>query len=252
MALFKNPIESHAHSLKVLNTLREYDTFLESLTVIADMGAGAGLDAEWFATLTTRDDDPTPLNYIVYAVDQKIDKLEIDTNLYPNLKPMEGNFEERVVPRQVDLIWSHDSFQYARDPFKTLANWKNTMSVNGMLVLSIPQTTYWDSTVNRLVISQYNGQCYSYNLLNLMYMLAISGFDTRDAFFYRDPDSPWLYAAVYASSDGPLSRNTTWEELAERYLVNDSVVDSVNKYGYARLEDVVVRWLDKDYYQITN
>jgi SAM-dependent methyltransferase len=252
MGLFKNPQASHEHSLKVLTALREYDTFLESLKVIADMGAGTGLDAEWFATLTTRDDEPAPLNYLVYAVDQNINQLEIDTKEIKNITVMEGDFEERVVPRQVDLIWSHDSFQYARDPFKTLSNWKKTMSVNGMLVLSIPQTTYWDNQTNRLVISHYNGQCYSYNLLNLMYMLAISGFDCRDAFFYRDPDSPWLYAAVYASDNGPLDRYTTWEELAERYLVNDSVIDSINKYGYARLEDVVVRWLDKDFYRISN
>jgi SAM-dependent methyltransferase len=252
MALFKNPHESHEHSLKVLNSLREYDTFLESLTVIADMGAGSGLDAEWFAKLTTRDENPEPLNYIVYAVDQNIKQLEIDTTIVNNVIPMEGNFENRVIPRQVDLIWAHDSFQYAFDPFKTLAEWKKTMSVNGMLVLSIPQTTYWDNRTGKLVVSNHSGQYYSYNVLNLMYMLAISGFDTRDAFFYRDPDSPWLYAAVYASENGPLDKHATWYDLAERYLINDSVMASVNKYGYARLEDVVVRWFDKNYYQINN
>jgi hypothetical protein len=252
MALFKNPQESHEHSLKVLNALREYDTFLESLTVIADMGAGSGFDAEWFATLTTRDDNPEPLNYTVYAVDQNINQLEVDTQIIKNIIPIMGNFEDRVIPRQVDLIWAHDSFQFARDPFKTLANWKKTMSVNGMLVLSIPQTTYWDSRIGRLVVSNHSGQYYSYNILNLMYMLAISGFDTRDAFFYRDPSSPWLYAAVYASDDGPLDQHATWYDLAERYLINDSVIASVNKYGYARLEDVIVRWFDKNYYQINN
>ena len=252
MALFKNPQESHAHSLTVLNTLREYDTFLESLTVIADMGCGAGLDAEWFATLTTRDDKPEPLNYVVYAVDQNIKQLEIDTKANKNIVPMEGNFESRIIPRQVDLIWAHDSFQFARDPFRTLSEWKKTMSVNGMLILSIPQTTYWDSRIGKLVVGVHSGQYYSYNILNLMYMLAISGFDTRDAFFYRDPNGPWLYAAVYASPDGPLDQHATWHDLAERYLINDSVINSVNQYGYARLEDVVVRWFDKNFYQITN
>ena len=43
MAQFKNAHDSHAHSLKILNTLREYDTFLESLTVVADMGCGTGV-----------------------------------------------------------------------------------------------------------------------------------------------------------------------------------------------------------------
>jgi hypothetical protein len=252
MALFKNSQESHEHSLKVLNALREYDTFLESLTVIADMGSGAGLDSKWFATLTTRDDKPEPLNYLVYAVDQNIEQLEVDNRIIKNIIPLQGNFEERVVPRQVDLMWAHDSFQFARDPFKTLAAWKNTMSVNGMLLLSIPQTTYWDKKIGRLVISNHNGQCHSYNILNLMYMLAVSGFDCRDAFFYRDEDSPWLYAAVYASDYSPMENYVSWEELAERHLINDSVIASINKYGYARLEDVIVRWLDKDYYRITN
>ena len=40
--------------------------------------------------------------------------------------------------------------------------------------------------------------------------------------------------------------------LAERNLINDSLQNSVNKYGYARLEDLIVTWLDKDYYKITN
>jgi hypothetical protein len=83
-------------------------------------------------------------------------------------------------------------------------------------------------------------------------MLALSGFDTRDAFFYREPDSHWLYAAVYASQHGPVPEHANWHDLAERGLINDSLIESVNKYGYARLEDVVVRWLDKDFYRINN
>jgi SAM-dependent methyltransferase len=252
MALFKNPNDSHVHSLNILNLLPEYDTFLDSLSVIADMGCGAGLDARWWANLETRDDPIEPRNYLVYAVDQNIRQFEYDPKTIKNMVVMEGNFEERVVPRQVDLIWAHDSFQYARNPLKCLASWKNTLNENGMLILSIPQTTYWDSRFNRLVVSNHNHQYYSYNVLNLMYMLAISGFDCRDAFFYREPNSPWLYAAVYASNQSPIGQHATWHDLAENYLVSDSIINSVNTYGYARLEDVVVRWFDKNYYQITN
>ena len=89
-----------------------------------------------------------------------------------------------------------------------------------------------------------------YNILNLMYMLAISGFDCRDAYFYREAGTPWLYAAVYASEHGPLNQNATWYDLAEKNLINDSVIASVNKYGYARLEDTMVMWLDKNNYLI--
>lgn len=83
-------------------------------------------------------------------------------------------------------------------------------------------------------------------------MLAISGFDCRDAYFYRKENTPWLYIGVYASEHGPLTQDATWYDLADRNLINDSVINSVSKYGYARLEDVIVSWFDKNLYQITN
>ena len=251
MALFKNAHYSHEHSLEVLNLLYGYDSFLDSIQVIADMGCGAGLDVEWWATLATRDDPPEPRNYIVYAVDQNIKQIDPDIlKRNKNVIALEKNFEERAVPRNVDLIWAHDSFQYARDPFKCLNMWKQTLNENGMLILSIPQGTYVYN--GGLKIEQHSRQYYNYNILNLIYMLAVSGFDCNDAYFYRKDNSPWLYAAVYASEHEPLTQDATWYDLADRNLVNASVQNSVNKYGHARLDDLIVTWLDKDYYRITN
>lgn len=248
MGLFNNSYESHQHSLKVLNLLREYDTFLESLSVIADIGCGCGLDTKWWAELTTRDTTPEPLNYLVYAVDQNIKQVEQDVLQLKNVTPVHGNFEDRIIPRQVDLMWAHDVLQYAKDPFKCLATWKSTMNVNGMLILSIPQTTYIKD--NRLVVTSHSGQYYNYNLLNLMYMLAVSGFDCRDAYFYREQNSPWLYAAVYATQNPPFEERPSWFELADTKLVNESVINSLNKYGYVKLDEILVCWMDKENYFI--
>ena len=251
MALFKNAYASHEHSLEVLNQIYSYDTFLDNLKVIADMGCGVGLDTEWWATLTTRDDPPEPHNYTVYAVDKNIRQLDPDIlTANPNIIPIEKDFEERCIPRQVDLMWAHDSFQYARNPLDCLASWKSMMSVNGMLVLTVPQTTYYHN--NRLVVEHHNNQHYTFNILNLMYMLAMSGFDCNDAFFYRKENSPWLYAGVYASEHDPLPPKSTWYDLADLRLINPSLINSVNKYGYARMEDLVVSWYDRNNYQITN
>jgi hypothetical protein len=249
MALFKNSYASHEHSLEVLSMLHGYDTFLEHLSVIADMGCGAGLDANWWATLTTRDTPPEPHNYLVYAVDQDTSQFDPDIAGHQNIKILQGNFEERIVPRDVDLIWAHDVFQYAKKPLQCLRAWRDTMNVNGMLIMTVPQTTYMHN--NKLVVSNYNHQYYSYNILNLMYMLAISGFDCRDAYFYRKKNTPWLYAAVYAATD-TVTEHMSWHDLADRQLLNDSVINSLGKYGHARLEDVVVCWLDKNLYQITD
>ena len=62
MAPFRNAYDSHEHSLEVLNLLYCYDSFLDNLSVIADMGCGAGFDASWWATLETRDEPPEPRN----------------------------------------------------------------------------------------------------------------------------------------------------------------------------------------------
>lgn len=251
MALFNNPYHSHDHSLEVLNLLYGYDSYLDSLEVIADMGCGMGLDSEWWATLMTRDDPPEPRNYIVYAVDNNLSAFDPHIKkTCSNIITLEKDFEERCIPRQVDLIWAHDSFHYARDPWKCLASWKSMLNENGMLILSVPQTTYMLN--NRLTISAYDHQWYSYNILNLMYMLAASGFDCNDAYFYRKPNTPWLYAAVYATSEPSLQPGVTWLELAERNLINSSVAQSVQRRGYAHVNDLVVTWLDKDFHRITD
>jgi hypothetical protein len=38
-------------------------------------------------------------------------------------------------------------------------------------------------------------------------------------------------------------------ELAERGMLHDSVVQSLNNYGYVKQEEIVYPWLDKDFYQ---
>jgi SAM-dependent methyltransferase len=245
MEVFKNPQDSHAHSLKILSYLREYDTFLESLQVIADMGCGSGLDSEWWVNLETRDEDPEPLNYMVYSVDRNIKQIEADVLKNDRIVPIEGNFEDRIIPRQVDLIWAHDVLQYTNKPLECLSTWKRTLNTNGMLFLSVRQTTYMEN--NRLRVMSHDNQYNNYNLLNLMYLLATAGFDCRDAFFLRESNSPWLYAAVYASGHEPME-SASWEELIEKQLINDSVAQSINKYGYARLEDVIVSWFDRENY----
>lgn len=250
MALFKNAYDSHAHSMEILNQIYGYDSFLDSITTIADMGCGAGLDTQWWATLETRDDPPEPRNFLVYAVDKDVSKIEHEVQILPNVKILQGDFEDRIIPRNVDIIWAHDVLQYAKNPLKCLANWKNTLNINGMLLLAVPQTTYLEN--NRLKIDTHSYQYFNYNILNLMYMLAVSGFDCNDAYFYRKENSPWLYAGVYATENKPMSADTSWYDLMDRGLINDFVANGIRKYGYARLEDVVVRWFDRNLYQVTN
>ena len=246
---FKNAQASHEHSRQVLDLLYEYDSFLDSLSVVADFGCGAGLDSAWWAGLQTRDDPPEPRNLIVYAVDQNISQVDQRARYLHNVKPIEANFEhDHVIPRPCDLLWAHDSFQYCLNPIQTLRYWNQQINHNGMLVLSIPQNIF--SQYNRLQTRSYNGIYHNYTLVNLMYMLAVSGFDCRDAYFYKEANDPWLYAAVYKTSDPLDAKTTNWYTLAEQNLINDSTIASLNAHGYVRQEDLIVTWLDKDFYRI--
>lgn len=244
--MFKNDLESHEHSLDVLKMLYEYDSFLDSLKVIADMGCGSGLDVKWWAELTTRDDPPIPHEYTVYAIDRdlsKIDKTILQAN--KNIIPLQADFESVHIPLQVDLMWSHDSFQYAMNPLATLARWNRYMNKDGMLVLNVPMhTTY---AYDRLQTRSYSGCYYTYNVCNLMYMLAVNGFDCRDCYIYMAPNYGWIHFAVYKSYEAMDPATTSWFDLADKNLLNDSVVASLNKYGSVRQEELIFTWLDKDW-----
>lgn len=250
MGTFKNALESFDHSKPIRDLLYQYDSFLDSLEVIADYGCGAGLDLEWWATLMTRDDPPEPRNYLCYAIDTNIKQIDTKLYNYDNIKILQADVEiDQPVPRQIDLLWCRDTFQYMINPLNTLRMWNENMSVNGMLILSIPQSVHYEH--NRLNNISRNGWYYNYNVVNLMYMLAVNGFDCRDAYFYKDINDLWLHAAVYKSDVPPMDPKTTsWHNLIDKNLLNQSIKLCVEKYGYVKQEEIITTWLDKDFYQI--
>jgi SAM-dependent methyltransferase len=237
------------HSLKILNQLREYDSFLDSLRVIADMGCGTGEDITWWATLETRDDPPKPYNYKCFAVDRDPTKLSQIVQL-PNIVRWEKDFTNtRIFSTKIDLMMAHDSLQYSHNPLETLKNWNYAMNVNGMLIISVPQHSGVE--YNNYYSRSYSGCYYHYTPVNLIYMLAVNGFDCRDAYLLKKFNDPWINVAVYKSDIEPMDpASTSWIDLIDTGLLNISVVESIKKYGYLRQEDIVYPWLDKENYFI--
>lgn len=249
MGLFKNTEASYQHTQFIRDLLYQYDSFLDSLEVIADFGCGPGLDIEWWAKLETRDDPPEPRNYLCYAVDKNIKQIKPHILELPNIKAIECNLEDdRFIPRQIDLVWCHDVFQYITNPIYTLSNWNEMINENGMLILSVPQSNFF--SYNRPQNISYNGWYFNHNIVNLMYMLAVNGFDCRDAYFYKEPNTMWLHVAVYKSQIPPMNPKTsTWFDIVEANLVNDSVAECLNQYGYVKQDSIITTWLDKDNYR---
>jgi SAM-dependent methyltransferase len=249
MTQFKNSQESHEHSRKILDILYGYDSFLDSLETVADFGCGNSLDLQWWATLETRDDPPEPRNYKCYAVDKNIKRVDLSVSSLPNVRVIEADLEgiDPPIPRTIDFIWCHDTFQYLLNPLQTLGMWNRQLTPNGMLLLSFPQSTYYE--YNRLKNTSRSGCFYNHNIVTLMYMLAVNGFDCKDAYFYKDTEDPWLSAAVYKTDIKPLDpKTTTWFDLADQDLLNDSVVECLNRYGYVKQDEIITTWLNKDFH----
>ena len=242
---FRNTEESHAHSLEILNQLYEYDDFMESINTLVDLGCGSGLDLEWWATRTTRDERSIPLNIRCVGVDQT-ESLPL-AKKYSNITFQRGNFETTDwIPRKTrfDVLWAHDAFQYVTKPFDTLKIWHNAAEQDSMLIITVPETV----TINRRSISyiQPSGCYYHHSIVSLMHMLAVTGWDCASGFFRKRVGNPWMDLIVYKNNIGPLDiSSTTWYNLAEKNLIPKSAQDSVNRYGYVRQEDLVLPWLDK-------
>lgn len=241
---FRNAEESHAHSLEILNVLYEYDDFMESVGTLVDLGCGSGLDLEWWATRTTRDDDPRPLNIRCFGVDQQ-ESLGV-AKQYPNVIYQRGNFENSAwCPKKTrfDVLWCHNAFQYAINPIETLKSWREVANNDAMLIITVPETV----TISRRMISyvQANGCYYHHSIVSLMHMLAITGWDCASGFFQKRVGSPWIDLAVYKSPVDPLDTATTWYDLAEKNLLPKSAVESIERHGFVRQEDLVLPWLDK-------
>jgi hypothetical protein len=127
---------------------------------------------------------------------------------------------------------------------RTLPLWYQAMSPDGMLVITVPQSTnIWQ---RRQAFDQRDHCYFHWTLVNLMHVLAVSGFDCGGGFFRKLPRDAWLQAVVYRSDIGPQDpRHTTWYQLADLGLLPDSARDSVQRHGYLRQQDLVLPWLDR-------
>lgn len=234
---------SHAHSQATLNQFYEHDDFMASIGTLVDMGCGDGADLEWWATRTTRDERPDPLNIRCTGVDIR-ESLPV-AHRHKNITYHPHDFEKPfTIKNKFDVVWCHDAFQYVVDPFATLRNWRDITHDGGMLCIIVPQNTVMEFNVQ--AFDQPDLQYWNWTMISLIHVLAVSGWDCASGFFLRQPADPWIHAVVYKSEHEPQDpRSTRWYDLAERGLLPESMVDSINRHGYPRQRDLLLPWLDK-------
>jgi SAM-dependent methyltransferase len=247
---FAHAGDSHNHSLETLNTLYEYDDFMLSIRSVLDLGCGSGDDLVWWATRTTRDDVPMPLNIDCTGVDLLESVIKIKN--HDRIRYQSTDFEGVITPypKGYDILWSHDSFQYAKNPLQTLSQWWDLASPGGMLYICVPIT----QQIHRRQLDYFlpSGSYYHYSLVNLIHMLATCGWDCRSGFFRQSQQDSWLHAVVYKSEHRPLDPKTaTWYQLSELKLVPESADRSIQDNGYLKQQDLVVPWLDRSLMSMT-
>jgi ubiquinone/menaquinone biosynthesis C-methylase UbiE len=240
---FQTTSDSHNHSLDVLNQLQKYDDFMYSIATLVDLGCGTGDDLKWWATRTTTDEPPVPLNIKCTGVDLA-EQLPVTKN-HKNISYQKCDFETVIdaSSKGFDILWCHDAFQFALNPVQTLSRWWNMTSPGGMLYIGVPTT----QRIHRRQLDYYlpTGNYYHYSMVSLMYMLATAGWDCRSGFFKQSPNDNWLHAIVYKSEHEPLDPKTaSWYRLAELKLLPESADASINLHGYLEQQDLVVPWID--------
>ena len=84
-------------------------------------------------------------------------------------------------------------------------------------------------------------------MVNLIHMLAVSGWDCSSGFFKKAPNNHWLHAVVYKSEHNPMPPATTsWYQLADLGLLPKTAYESVQRHGHVVQDELVLPWLDKN------
>lgn len=238
------------HSLEILELLYDHDDFMESVRTVADMGAGDGDDALWWATRSTREDEPRPLNIKVKAVDLPVD--DPDRRRHKNIDWVMSDFSNTDIPHNsIDLVWAHDSLQFTNNPIGTLSHWHSIMKTDAMLCLTIPYnhsfTNYRHE--NRIDTVTHSGAYFNYTISNLIVMLASCGFDCRGGHFKFSHEYPWIDAAVYKGEATPQAK-MNWYELLDNKLLPVTAETAILARGYLRDSDLTLEWIDHSVYSL--
>lgn len=237
--LLSNPANSRLHSLNFLNQIYQYPEMMESIASVLDVGAGTGHDAHWWAMADDGDDNnPVSLGIKVKAFDIQ-PKWEPEFE-HKNITRLEGDWDTIEFEEKFDVVWAHSVLQEARDPLKFLHKMNTFTSDGGVLCLSVPTTinNFYGEPDYRV----YPNVSQSITIVNLIHMLALSGFNSREGFLYKQPGTNIINAFVYKDSNDVFD----YTEKSIYDLVDflpKSCEEQLNKFGYITNKGLLIKWL---------
>ena len=243
--IFTSEQESHNYSLQTLKNLSGHYEFKTSIKNIIDIGCGREhFDLKFWASLTNDEDDGSPgapLNISCTG----LDKLDIKENPnYKNIKLIQRDFNK--VPdfgldEKFDVVWCSDAMQYSHSPLNFLKNLNGIMQDNGMLYLRVPSTI--SVIYNKFQNYTKSGYYSTFTLTQLIYLLALNGFDCNDVFFKKTAYEDIIEVVTYKISE-PYDSNLNWGQLAEHNMLTDNMNEIINHKGYLTDQGLITKWID--------
>lgn len=238
--LLNNPAASRLHSNNFLELLYQYPEMMESIDNVLDLGCGKGYDSLWWANTDDGDpDNPQPLNIRVTAVDKE-DNLSDDVD-HENITFIQGDWDTVKLDETFDVVWAHMVLHEAKDPLRFMHRINSLTAQGGMVCFSFPTTvnTFYGDPDHRV----YDTASQSITMPNFIHMLALSGFNCKDGFFLKQPNTNIINALVYKDTD-----DVYYYGEKRLYDLMDFLPDSccrqLDKFGYITNKGLLLQWIN--------
>jgi len=115
------------------------------------------------------------------------------------------------------------------------------MQDTGMLYLRVPSTI--SVIYNKFQNYTKSGYYSTFTLTQLIYLLALNGFDCNDVFFKKTAYEDIIEVVTYKISE-PYDANLNWGQLAEHNMLTDNMNEIINHKGYLTDQGLITKWID--------
>ncbi len=233
------------HSLRILNEIETHRDLMESINNVLDVECGTGHDTQWWATRTDLDpEDPKPLDIDVTAISY-VDEIKQEAKLLPNVeyKQTAYRFWEDVGTNKFDVVWGHCFLHKYHDWYEVLREINKVQDKDGMLCLTIPKihNYFYNEPDYRVYPKVYN----DINIVNLIYGLALAGYDCKDAYYLQEKNSNLLNFIGYKNTDDTYEPDeVTVYDLLEMERLPNSMIQQMEKFGYVSNKNLLLSWMD--------